>query len=107
LLAAEPVVSKEANRGGYLAVGVAPLGRLFDIDASWETAHNRHCTGRPVDVSGKGWNNKRTGSVQYLTDTQVDRLEDIAQSQPHMHGIREATIHFELVPLVRVDPCKP
>jgi murein endopeptidase len=86
-----------------------PMGGLFDIDASWETPHNRHRNGRSVDVSRNAWN-KTTGAIQYLTDTQVQRLTDIAQRQLHMHKIDEGQngpIHFELLPLVPVDPCHP
>lgn len=83
-----------------------PMGGLFDIDASWEPPHKRHRNGRSVDISRKAWN-KTTGVVQHLSDAQVVNLKDIAQRQLHMHKIDEATIHFELVPLVPVDPCHP
>ena len=86
-----------------------PMGGLFDLDTSWEPPHNRHRNGRSVDVSRNAWN-KTTGSRQYLAASQIRDLSQIAVHDLHMHRIFEGEkgpIHYELVPLMPVDPCHP
>ncbi len=83
-----------------------PMGGLFDFRATWEQPHKRNRNGRSVDVSRKAWN-KTTGARQYLTEDQINRLEDIAVDQLRLFEADEGPIHFELAPWTPATTCHP